>query len=130
MIRCMAVLTISLLLTVSCSGGSDTETARVPASVPTALVASPTSAPTQVPPSPTPTQTPPPVTTPRPIPEGILAVSCEDKHTGGSLCVASVPDVLLDQEFKKMNSDGILKALFCVSCMAYIPATGGMRIRH
>ena len=81
MIRCMAVLTISLLLTVSCSGGSDTETARVPASVPTAQVASPTSAPTQVPPSPTPTQTPPPVTTPRPIPEGILAVNCEDKNT-------------------------------------------------
>ena len=42
MIRCIAVLTTMLLLTISCSGSSDTDTAQVPASAPTATVAQPT----------------------------------------------------------------------------------------
>jgi len=35
MIRCISLLTPMLLLTVSCSGGSDTETTQVATSVPT-----------------------------------------------------------------------------------------------
>jgi hypothetical protein len=42
MIRYITLLTATLLLTVSCSGGSDTETAQVATSVPTATVAPPT----------------------------------------------------------------------------------------
>ncbi|MQF49140.1 hypothetical protein FIM08_04515 [SAR202 cluster bacterium AC-647-N09_OGT_505m] len=58
MIRYIAVLTTILLLTISCSGGSDTETTQVPTS---ALTATPTPipTPTQVPPTPTPTQVQP-----------------------------------------------------------------------
>ena len=49
MIRYIALLTATLLLTVSCSGGSDTETAQVATSVPTATVAPPIPTPTQAP---------------------------------------------------------------------------------
>ena len=42
MIRYITLLTATLLLTVSCSGGSDTETAQVATSVPMATVAPPT----------------------------------------------------------------------------------------
>lgn len=58
MIRYIALLTATLLLTVSCSGGSETETAQVATSAPTATVAQPAPTPTQVPPIPTPTPTP------------------------------------------------------------------------
>ena len=59
MIRYIAVLTI-LLLTISCSGGSDTDSAQVPTLAATAtVVAHPTPTPTQVPPTLTPTQVPP-----------------------------------------------------------------------
>jgi CubicO group peptidase (beta-lactamase class C family) len=75
MIRYIAFLTAALFLTVSCSGGSDTETAQVATSSPTATVEQPTSTPTptptQVPPTPTPTPTqvlPTPTPTPTPIP--------------------------------------------------------------
>ena len=75
MIRYIAFLTAALFLTVSCSGGSDTETAQVATSSPTATVEQPTSTPTptptQVPPTPTPTPTqvlPTPTPTPTPVP--------------------------------------------------------------
>ena len=76
MIRYIAVLTTILLLTISCSGGSDTDTAQVPTLAATATVAQPTPTPTQVPSTPTPTQVPPtptftqvpPMPTPTPIP--------------------------------------------------------------
>ena len=58
MIRYLVLLTV-VLLTVSCSGGSGTDTAQVAPPNPTATVAPPTPTPTQVPPTPTPTQVPP-----------------------------------------------------------------------
>ena len=60
MIRYIAVLTTILLLTISCSGGSDTDTAQVATSAPTATVAQPTLITTQVPSTPTPKPTPTP----------------------------------------------------------------------
>jgi hypothetical protein len=72
MIRYITLLTVTLLLTVACSGGADTETAEVATSAPTATLtptqATPTSTPTpsayEVPalPPPTPTSTSTPVT--------------------------------------------------------------------
>ena len=74
MIRYMALLTATLLLTVSCSGGSEPETAQVSTSAPTATAApiptattapiptdTATPAPTQVPPTSKPTRTAPAV---------------------------------------------------------------------
>lgn len=63
MIRYMALLTATLLLTVSCSGGSEPEAAQVATSAP---MATPT--PTQVPPTPTPTQVVIPTAIPVPQP--------------------------------------------------------------
>ena len=53
------------MLTIGCSGGSDTETVQVATSVPIATVELPIPTPTQVPPTPT---SVPPTTTPTPIP--------------------------------------------------------------
>ena len=85
MIRYIAFLTAALFLTVSCSGGSDTETAQVATSAPTATVEQPTPTPTQVPPTPTPTQVPPtPTPTPIPTPVPTLTnttTNCSDEGT-------------------------------------------------
>ena len=54
MVRYIALLTVILLLTVSCSGGSDPETAQVAPLTPTAQVAPPTPTTAVIPPTPTP----------------------------------------------------------------------------
>ena len=78
MIRYIALLIVTLLLTVSCSNGSDTDTVQVATSTPTTTVAQSTPALTQVlststpvpsaAPTPTPTPTPIPVPTQAPAP--------------------------------------------------------------
>ena len=78
MIRYIALLIVTLLLTVSCSNGSDTDTVQVARSTPTTTVAQSTPALTQVlststpvpsaAPTPTPTPTPIPVPTQAPAP--------------------------------------------------------------
>lgn len=55
MICYIALLATTLLLTISCSDGSDRETAQVATSAPTTTVAQPTHTLIQVPPTPTPT---------------------------------------------------------------------------
>ena len=84
MIRYMALLTATLLLTVSCSGGSEPETAQVATSAP---MATPT--PTQVLPTPTPTQVPP---TPTPTPtitvkEKLISIGYNVPKTGSIIDV-------------------------------------------
>ena len=72
MFRNIFLLVIAFILTVTCSGGSDTETAQVSTSstksTPTEVVVA-----TAVAPMPT--------ATPRPIPQGFLEINCEDKST-------------------------------------------------
>tara|TARA_B100001123_G_scaffold300218_1_gene334960 strand:+ start:744 stop:2903 length:2160 start_codon:yes stop_codon:yes gene_type:complete len=81
MIRYIALVTATFMLTVSCSGGSDVDTTQTPASAPTATSTptqvpttptptrvSPTPTATQVPPTPTATQVPP-TPTPQPKPD-------------------------------------------------------------
>ena len=68
MIRYIGLLTVTLLLTISCSDGSETETAQVSTSAPTATAApipaaTATPAPTQVPPTATPTAMAAPIPT-------------------------------------------------------------------
>ena len=53
MIRYIALVTATLLLIVSCSGGSDTNTTQVPKSTPVATIAQLAPIPTEQPPTPT-----------------------------------------------------------------------------
>ena len=68
MIRYIALLIVTLLLTVSCSNGSDTDTVQVATSTPTTTVAQSTPALTQVLSTSTPVPSAAPTPTPTPIP--------------------------------------------------------------
>ena len=70
MIRNVTLLTVTLLLSVSCSGGSEPETAQVPTSAATATIAQNTPTPAPIPTAtPVPVPTPPTQVPPTPIPQ-------------------------------------------------------------